>query len=207
MAVLTLPNTTTQLASLRFGLVPNTQSFVSPLSGAVQTSELSGSKWMATFRMRPLDRAEAQAWMVFLTRLRGMSGRFYAHDPSNATPRGTIPGTPTINGAGQTGSSLNTAGWTAGQTGILLAGDAIAWETATSWRERHIVVSDVDSDGSGLATIALTHPIRESPIDSDSLIVTNAACIMHLIDDQQAFWDVTQALQFGIEFSGMEVFK
>lgn len=207
MTIETLPNTTTHLKAVRFGKIANTQVFESPLSGSVQTAELTGARWAATFRLLPLTRQEAQAWIVFLTKLRGMSGRFYAHDPSNAAPLGSIPGSPTISGAGQTGTLINTAGWTASQTGILLAGDAIAYNTATGWRERHIVAANVNSGGTGLATITLTDPMRESPVDGNPLIVTNAACVMRLIDDDQAFWDVQQALNFGIEFSGVEVFK
>ncbi len=199
---------TSDIRSVRFWRQENTQIFESPLNGSVQTAVLTGGKWLATFRLLPMTRAEAQKWIVFLTRLRGMSGRFYAHDPANAAPLGNIVGsTPTISGAGQTGTSLNTAGWAISTNGVLLAGDASAYDTPTSWRERNIVVSDVNSDGFGDATISLAYPMRESPVDSSSLIVTNASCIMRLLDDEQAAWDVQEALQFGIEFTAIEVFE
>ncbi len=277
---LSIPNTTTHLQGLRFGRSSNTQGFTSPLSGSVQTAALPGGKWSATFKLTPFTRAEAQTWIVFLLKLDGRAGRFYAHDPSNAIPRGIIPGTPLIKGASQTGKTLETDGWTATQTGILLEGDSISFETATTttgsitafadysgtvsgavkvtdadhglatddrvritattnfngnytitvidddnyyitaswvstetgtwtlaWRERHVVAADVDSDGSGNASIPLTHPMRAEPVDNDPLIVSSASCVMQLIDDDQAFWNVETALRFGIQFSGVEVYS
>ncbi len=275
-----MPSVIRQLSSIRFGRSANSQVFESPLSGSVQTAQLTGGKWSATYNLLPQTRAEAQEWMVFLLKLNGMAGRFYAHDPSNAIPQGTIPGTPLIKGASQTGLTLETDGWTASQTGILFAGDAIAYDTAMdtagpiasfanysgtvsgtvkatdvahglstndrvritatsnynglytitvidadnfyfidtwagtetgtwtlAWRERYIVASDVNSDGSGNASIPLTHPIRSSPVDNDPVIVSSASCVMRLIDDDQAFWDVQEALRFGFQFSGVEVFS
>jgi hypothetical protein len=205
--VFSLPNTTTQMKSVRFGRSENTEVFESPISGSVQTAELTGGKWMATFSLVTLTRAEAQAWIAFLIKLRGMSGRFYAHDPSNVSALGSLTGSaPVVNGGSQTGDSLLVSGFALSTTGVLLAGDAISFDTAT-WRERHIVTTDVDSDSSGNATIPLAFPIRESPIQSDPIVTTRASCIMRLADNDQAFWDVQQALRFGIQFTGVEVFK
>jgi hypothetical protein len=274
-----LPSVIRQLSSIRFGRSSNSQVFRSPLSGSTQTEQLTGGAWTFTYNLLPQTRAEAQEWMVFLLKLNGMSGRFYGHDPSNAIPQGTIPGTPLIKGASQTGQTLETDGWTASQTGILLAGDAIAYDTATittgpiatfadysgtvsgtvkvtdvahdlatndriritgttnynglytitvidddnfyithswdgndatgtwtiAWRERYVVASDVDSDGSGNASIPLTHPIRSSPVDNDPLIASTASCVMRLLTDDEAHWDVQTALRFGFSFSAVEV--
>jgi hypothetical protein len=205
--VFDIPNTTTQMRTVRFGRSENTQIFESPISGSVQTSELTGGKWMATFNLVTLTRAEAQAWIAFLVKLRGMSGRFYAHDPSNVSALGDLTGSnPQINGGGQTGKSLLVSGFAASTTGVLLAGDAISFDTAT-WRERHIVTADVDSDSSGNATLPLAFPMRQSPIQNDLIRTTSASCIMRLADNDQAFWNVQEALRFGIQFSGVEVFK
>lgn len=73
-------------------------------------------------------------------------------------------GTPVVNGANQTGSSLVTSGWTA-STKVLFAGDiiTIAGVDAVNpvskqdlgYVKQFAVVSDVTSDGSGNATITL----------------------------------------------------
>ena len=208
VSALNIPNTTTELQGLRFGRTSNTQTFESPLNGGVQTAVLTGGKWFATFKILPLTRAEAQQWMVFLLKLQGMGGRFLAHDPSNASPRGALgTSVPLIDGVNQVGASLKTKGWDVSTSGLLLTGDAIAYDTGSTWRERHIVAEDVDSDSSGNAVIRLTHAMRETPLDNDTLITTNASCVMRLINDEQAVWDVRTALIFGMEFSGVEVFK
>ena len=208
VAALSLPSTSRVFQSVRFGRVSNTQVFRSPLDGGVQTAELTGGQWQATFRIKPLTRAQAQEWIVFLLKLQGMSGRFLGFDPANASPLGVL-GTsiPLIDGVNQVGASLKTKGWDTSTAGLLLAGDAIAFDTGTTWRERHVVAENVDSDSSGNAVIRLTHPMRETPIDNDTLITTNASCVMRLIDEDQATWDVRTAMIFGIDFSGIEVFK
>src|SRR5262245_35767645 len=71
------------------------------------------------------NRAEADPWIAFLLALQGVYGTFRYGDPFKATPRGSAPGTPVVNGAGQVGRSLATSGWTASQSGILLRGDHI----------------------------------------------------------------------------------
>ncbi len=88
MPILSLP-TTPACAASRFGLVSNTQSFHSPLSGSVQTLERPGARWQAFYKLPPLKRAQAAQWQSFLTQLRGGAGRFYGFDPDARTPRGS----------------------------------------------------------------------------------------------------------------------
>jgi hypothetical protein len=88
MTILTLPTTPAFKAS-RFGLMSNTQSFRSPLSGTVQTIERPGARWQAFYQLPPLNRAQAAPWQSFLTQLRGGAGRFYAYDPDARQARGS----------------------------------------------------------------------------------------------------------------------
>lgn len=88
MAILNIPSTPAFKAS-RFGLVSNTQSFRSPLSGSVQTIERPGARWQAQYQLPPMKRASAAAWQGFLAQLRGGAGRFYGYDPDAKSPRGS----------------------------------------------------------------------------------------------------------------------
>lgn len=219
MAILSMP-TTPKMRKCRFILRGNTQQFVSPLSRAVQTLELVGSKWLASYELPAMKRAEAEAWLAFLTRLNGRVGRFYAGDPSATTPRGTATGTPLVAGAGQTGNTLNTKGWTASIV-PLLAGDFIAWDTPTAWRELHKVVIDPGQTGvfygvggygdagygGGETVLTITPPIRESPADGATLIINSPTCVMQLVSDEEAGWDVDEALFYGVRFNAEEVFS
>lgn len=205
MAILTMP-TTPKFKTCRFILEGHTQTFRSPLSNAVQTLELAGSKWRANYELPPIQRVKAADWVAFLARLNGRVGRFYAGDPSAETARGTATGTPLVNGASQTGTSLITDGWTINITGILKAGDYIAWDTPTSWRELHLVVLDANSNASGQATLTIAPPIRESPAENATIIVSAPKCVMMLAADDGAGWDVNEALYYGVRFSAEEAF-
>lgn len=203
MSILSLPSTP-NVRSVRFGLQANTQVFQSPLSRATQTQELPGSLWGGTFTYPPMTRAQAGEWLAFLLRLRGQSGRFYGGDVTYSSPRGVATGTPLVDGASQTGSTLNTKGWSTTVTGILLAGDYIAYDVSSGLRQLHMVVTDADSDGSGDSALTIEPPIRESPADSASIIIASPTCVMRLISDDQAAWDIDTAKHHGLAFSAVE---
>lgn len=93
---------------------------------------------------------------------------------------GAHGGTPLIKGADQTGSSLLTDGWDTSVTGLLKEGDVIYIDAMLeinpqsyipngSRKMAFVVTADVDSDGSGNATI----PISPS-INDGTLTTTNA---------------------------------
>lgn len=204
MPTLTMP-ATPGFRSVRFGLRANTQSFTSPLNRSVQTLELPGSLWFATFELPPMTRAQAAAWQAFLVDLSGSSGRFFGFDPDGKAPRGTYDSgadTPLVNGASQIGASLATDGWRASGSGLLLPGDY--FEVGA---ELKMVTAQVDSDAGGAATISFKPPLRTSPADNAPLTLTNPTAIFMLVDDEQAVWDGDlNAIVQGLSFSGVEVF-
>ena len=203
--ILSMPTTPRPRAS-RFVLHGNTRQFVSPLTGATQTLELVGSRWMATYELPVMKRPEAEAWAAFLSRCNGLAGRFYAGDPAALTARGPATGAPVVAGASQTGTALLTDGWTDAVTGILLVGDYIAWETPSGWRELHKMVESANSDGAGLATLQITPPIRESPADNAPLIVVSPTCVMRLATADEAAWTMDRGSAYGIAFNAEEAF-
>lgn len=181
MTVYAWPTLTRKLpAQFDWQLVSNTQTFQSPLSGAVQTVEMPGARWAAQFTLSTLDAADAAAWRVFTALLRGQSGRFTLHNLARPTPRGVATGTPVVSGAGQTGNTLATSGWTASTTGILKAGDFIGVNG-----ELKMVVADASSDGAGLATITFEPPLRSSPANL-AAITTNKPTATFKMDEDTA---------------------
>lgn len=185
----------------------NTREHVSPLTKSVQVLEFTGARWLASFGLPPMPRATAEIWLAFLASLEGKVGRFYAGPPDALVPRGIGTGTPVVSGASQTGTSLATTGWTASQTGILLAGDYLAWNTPSGWRELHIVCADANSDGGGAATLTLAPPIRESPANGAGLIITSPSCVMALATDAEASWSVDATMLYGVRFNAEEQFQ
>jgi len=188
MAVLTFPATLTPNTST-WGVTARSRVFTSPLSGVTQVSLFPGSHWHASIRFDFLTDADRRVLAAFLVELEGMSGRFFLFDHSMTTPRGVATGTPLINGASQTGSSLITDGWTTGITNIMRAGDFISFDPPTAdRRELKMVTADVNSDGGGNATLAIKPPIRESPADGAALTTASASTIMRLTADTVSRW-------------------
>jgi hypothetical protein len=87
---------------------------------------------------------------------------------------GPLGGTPTVNGANQTGASVITQAWTAAAANRLKQGDVVQFAgvyavnplnyQSTGLLQDFVVTADVDSDGAGAATIPI----------SPSIIVTGA---------------------------------
>lgn len=71
-----------------FSLMTNTQTFISPLTGEMQTVELPGARWATTLSFTDLEPDESRVLLAFLARLRGSAGRLYLHDYSLETNRG-----------------------------------------------------------------------------------------------------------------------
>ncbi|MBF0095479.1 MAG: hypothetical protein HQL34_13170 [Alphaproteobacteria bacterium] len=187
MTILTLPPILASLAVWK--LQTNTQTFESPLSKATQTAELAGSRWAATLTWNNLPPAEHRAWLVIQARLRGAAGRCYL-GPSFAYPRvGAGGGSPLVDGAGQTGTTLVVKGAAADVSGWLRAGDFFSFDAGTG-RELKLCTADANSNGSGAVTIAFEPPIRVSPAANAPLEIANPTAIMRLIDDAQAAWTI-----------------
>ena len=200
MPTLTMPAAPGFRAS-RFGLIANTQTFRSPLDGTVQTLELTGARWQAKYDLPPMTRAQAAAWIAFLTDLLGSAGRLYGFDPDARTPRGSALGSPQVAGAGQSGKSLFVDGWSELETGLLLPGDYLEVNG-----ELKMVTAQADSDSAGEALIAFTPPLRASPADDAVVTLDNPKATMMLADDTQAIWDADRASIYGISFAAVEAF-
>lgn len=144
----------------------------SPFSGASKIYSWSGQWWELEFTLPPMLRQDAEEWLSFLLKLNGKEGTFLAGDFDAVAPRGVATGTPLIKGASQTGNSILTDGWTPGTTGILKQGDYIQLGSASTSR-LYKVLDDVDSDGSGNATLTVWPNLRSSPADNDAITTTN----------------------------------
>jgi hypothetical protein len=149
-----------------------------------------------------MQRPLGAAWQAFLLKLRGQAGRFYGFDPDATVPQGVATGTPLVKGSGQTGTALITNGWTISTTGILKAGDYIAYDT-TAGRQLHMVTADASSDGTGQATLAIEPPIRTSPANNATIITASASCIMRL-ETPDIGWDSDEISYYGFAFSAVE---
>lgn len=172
----------------------------SPFTFERQTYEWSGQWWELDIALPPMDRATSAPWRAFLAALRGKAGTFLFVPPTGRTPLGIGTGTPLVAGAGQSGGVLVTDGWTAGQTGILKAGDYLQLGT-----ELHKVLTDANSDGGGNATFNIWPDMRAVPADNAAITVTNPAGLFALASNARS-WDESEGPIYDISFSAVEAF-
>lgn len=178
----------------------------SPFTFAGQAHAYSGQMWQADITLPAMKRDAAEEWISFLISLRGQYGTFLIGDPAAATPRGlasTLAGTPIVDGANQTGGTLNIAGASRNKTGWLKAGDYIQLGTGLNSR-LHKVLTDTNTDNNGDCTVDLWPHIRTAPSNQASIITSSAKGLFRLVSNETS-WSVSQASIYGITFGAVEV--
>lgn len=182
--------------SVRFQLASAVGISQSPYTFQSQVYDYQACTWAVDIDLRWLNREEAAPIIAWLDSLRGQYGTFTFGDILTATPQGVATGTPKVNGASQTGFSLVTDGWSNSVTNILKAGDWIQINTAL-----YRIVKDVNSNGSGQATLDIV-PHLKSHADNADIITSNckgifrlnrSTQISQLIDKQKTFQIVISA--------------
>jgi hypothetical protein len=177
----------------------------SPFTFSQQVVRHAGARWAATIRIPPVKRSDSEYWNSFLLRLRGQFGTFLLGDPNGSTPRGsaaTTAGTPRVNGASQTGNELAIDGLPTSVTGYLRAGDYIQLGSGATAR-LYKVLEDVDTNGSGQATLNLWPDLRSSPADNATVVVSGAQGVFRLATND-ATWTINNAGFYSISFAAVE---
>lgn len=173
----------------------------SPFTLQAQSYTWPGQIWMAEVQLPPMLRASAEAWVAALVSLNGAEGSFLLGDTANTSPRGVGTGTPLVNGGSQTGYDLVTDGWTAGQTGIMKAGDWLQLGSGSTAR-LYKVMADANSDGSGNATLTLWPKLRSSPADNAAITVSSPKGRFMLAQDIE--WNIDELKVYGLSFQAVE---
>ncbi|SRR6266404_239466 len=145
---------------------------------------------------------------------------------------GAYGGTPTVTGAGQTGSTLVTGGWTASVTGLLNIGDVFTISgvnavnpeslASTGSLRNFVVTATANSNGSGSSSLSIFPPIVTtgafqtvdvSPASGATITVISGAANSNLAKNigftKDAFGLVTVPLIMpdGVDFKAQEVYK
>lgn len=170
----------------------------SPFTFAAQILIHQGDQWLAKFDYPPMIRADAAE---MIGRLNSPNDLQFYLGPTGAekNPRGTATGTPLVNGAGQTGYTLATDGWTPNITGILKVGDWIQFGTYL-----YQIAQDANSNGSGEATLELCNRIRVATTNNAPITVNSPVGIFRLAGNSQKFSkDVAQ--HYGLNLEAEEV--
>lgn len=162
-----------------------------------QTYEFDGSGWGLEITYDPLYRSEAQPLIAFLSSLRGTRGTFLFGDTLFSTPLGTGAGTPKVKGAGQTGFTLETDGWSNNQL-VLKAGDLFQID-----QRLYRNLTDATSDGSGNATLDIWPRLRGHGDNAD-IVVTSPKGLFRLSEPVVLTMDGTRNQLFPITFAAVE---
>ncbi len=200
----TLP-TATGIRNVDLGAVNSVAYSQSPFTFAGQAQASAGQMWQATVTLPPMKREDAAVWVSWLISLRGQFKTFLMGDPSSPAPQGlasVLPGLPVVNGAGQTGETLNITGASASKNSWLKAGDYIqlgSGSTATL----HRVLEDANTNASGQTTLSLWPHIRTAPSSGATVTVNNAVGRWRLASNETN-WSVNEASIYGISFTAME---
>lgn len=174
----------------------------SVFTGATQVYQHQGEWWEGEVTFRTMRRADAGLVQSFLAQLRGKKGTFLYGDP-DALALGLMGagGTITVNGAGQTGNSLNVDGMTPSTT-ILKAGDYFQLGTGSS-AKLYMCTEDLVSNGSGVGVLNFEPRLKVSPIDNQSVITTSPKGVFRL-SENIAEWRANQTSLYQITIAFRE---
>jgi hypothetical protein len=144
---------------------------------------------------------------------------------------GAYSGTPTVNGAGQTGTSLVTQAWGNSITGLLNVGDVFTIagvyavnprsKVSTQSLQNFVVTATANSSGAGAATLSIYpsivtsgayQTVSNSPANAAAITVKGAASTQYaqnIAFTKDCFGLVTVPLELpeGVDFKARETFK
>lgn len=175
----------------------------SPMSFASQVYDWGGVRWRLDFTLPPLHREDAEEWIAFLLALRGRKGTFLAGDPSGGTPRGVGGGMPLVKGANQTGQTLLIDGAPISTTGWLKKGDYFQLGTGLTSR-LYKLIEDVNTNGSGEATLEFLPSLRSPSVDNATVTITNAKGLFRNSESSTAWTADAAGKVFYMSFAAME---
>ena len=182
-----------------FTLRYRTQGYVSPLTGSTQTASLTGDQWRCVSTYSNKTGSDARTLKAFVLGLKGQVGRFN-FTPPDLDQQGVGVAAITVDGASQLGDSLNIQST---DLNTLLFG---ASDYFTVNGELKSVSADVTSDGSGLATVTFSPPLRQSPADLAVIEYEKPFMTAKLEDDEQTAFQVSTPVIYNASFSIVEVF-
>ena len=189
-------------AQVTLRAVNQTSMTMSPFTYKQQIYNHSGQRWEAECQVPPLKRDDAEEWIAWLLSLNGRAGTFLMGDPLGDTARGTLGGTPVVNGADQVGNSLTIDGCSNSITNWIKAGDYVQLGSAST-ATLHKILQNVNTNASGQATLDIWPSMRTAPADGSTIVTSNAVGRFRLNSGQQD-WTINNISSYGITFAAVE---
>lgn len=145
-----------------------------------QTRTSNAQRWSIAFEWSPMRRAVFMQFYAFLLAQRGQADTFTCKLDGHAAPLGLWTGTPIVNGANQTGRTINLSGFTYSQVGIAKAGDIIKF---AGHSKVYMVTADATSSGTGTATLSIEPALMQSPAHAEAVVSSNVPFAVKLVSD------------------------
>ena len=171
----------------------NSAVFPSPLVGAQQTLDRGGQKWRITLTFSNKVADDRAFLMGMIVGLRGRVGRVAV--PAFDNPRrGAYGGAaPKVDGASQTGSSIDLKDCDNNVTNWIRMGDYFGLAENGHARLK-MATADASTNGSGLITIPFEPRIRFSPLDNglvgvdDGVIDPSSVSSIYYLENDAQGW-------------------
>lgn len=181
--------------SIRIAFIGNTALATSGVIGSAQTVDRQGLKWQFTYGYDELRGDERADLLGTIALLRTQSHRLRVPVFDNPA-RGAYGGTPLVNGAGQTGNTLNIDGASLSVTNWIRKGDYFAVIVGTE-PELKMATADANSDGAGNVTLTFEPKLRTSPADGAAIhvedgVLTKPAGVFMLANPEQSWESIKQ---------------
>lgn len=179
MAHITIPNV---VGFESFSILPQSRVALdeSPFSFKQQTIKYPGQRWLVTASTPLLNRASIDPWRAFIAQANGTENTFSLGDPLSTSAKGSLGGSPVVDGGSQTGSTLDVRGCSANITGWALSGDYFSIGGSQNSR-LYMITEDADTDGSGNVTLSIWPDVQNEPSDGSALTFSSPTGAFRLI--------------------------
>lgn len=149
------------------------------ISGKRQVRQIGAQYFSFSIQTPPMQREKAQEVFAFLQRQKGRSGTFQITPPLDNLGLAKDETDILVNGAHVVGdSTIAMDGFTAGQSGVLKAGDIIKFANHT---KVYMVSFDVDHDS---AAVTISPPLVTALTDNLSVTVNKPLFTVYLESDE-----------------------
>lgn len=175
----------------------------SPFTLESQLYNWAGERWEFDVTIPPTnDRDVAEDFIAFAMQLKGKYGTFLLGDPAHPTPRGSWGGTPVVNGASQTGNTLEIDGATNLTVNYARTGDWVQVGTGLASR-LYKLTADCNSDSAGRVSLPVSPAIRSGTADGAAITVSSARGLFRMQEDAVS-WSFDTDRMFRYSFKAVE---
>lgn len=175
MTTITLPSTP-KPQTMMWKLVQPAQNNISVWTGARQVLPSNRGWWECQITYPPIvGTSNFNTWRSFTAQMRGAGNDVQI--PVDPTAQSAIANTMLVNGANQTGRSINVDGLP-NSTTVLTAGQFVTIDNQLLQ-----LTANVTSNGTGQATLSFEPAIRAAPADNATVEFKNPYALMYLTED------------------------